>query len=338
MRTTLALLLSLIIVLPVSAHHSVSAFFDQSTTVELEGTIKDVFWRNPHVGLTLEVVNAAGETEEWELEGGAMNTLLRQGFSAESVSVGDRVRVAGAPSRRGDLAMFINNFLLPNGEEVIFSDLNVPLRWTSPTADDTASAGADASGSGFFKVWGQREFNRLRAPLALTPRAQAASDAFDRRTDDLGLRCIPPGMPNSVLNPYPMELIDEGDRIVQRIEEWDARRVIHMTDNPPAPTQAPDRLGYSVGRFEGNVLIIETTRIDFPLLDGDGTPMSADVEILERYTLSEDENRLAYEIIATDPQNLTEPAIWEGAWLYRPGVQVRPYECTLPDRINRIYQ
>ncbi len=145
-------------------------------------------------------------------------------------------------------------------------------------------------------------------------------------------------MPNAVLNPYPMELIDQGDSILQRIEEWDARRVIYMTEDPPAPTQAPDHLGYSVGRFEGNTLVIETTRIDFPLLDGDGTPMSQDVEILERYRLSEDENRLDYEIIVTDPENLVEPAIWEGAWLYRPGVEVRPFECTIRETVNPVYR
>ena len=322
------------------AHHSVTAFFDRDTTVEVEGAVTDVFWRNPHVGLTLEVVNEAGETEEWGLEGGAMNTLLRQGFSGESVNIGDHVKVAGAPSRRGELALFVSHFLLPSGQEVIFSDRDVPPRWTSPAVDDaaSASAGMGAADSGIFKVWGFREFNRLRTPLALTPRAQAANDAFDPRTDDPGLRCLPPGMPNAVLNPYPMELIDEGDRIVQRIEEWDARRVIHMSAGPRAQAQEPNHLGYSVGRWEGSTLVIDTTRVRFPLLDGDGTPMSEDVEILERYTLSEDEFRLDYEIIVTDAENLVEPAIWEGAWLYRPGVEVRPFECTLPETVNPVYR
>lgn len=336
---TLTVAITLLLPAPLAlAHHSVTAFFDRSTTVEIEGTVMDVFWRNPHVGLTIEVVDEAGASELWELEGGAMNTLRRRGFSEASLSIGDHVRVAGSPSRRGEPAIFVSHFLLPSGEEVIFSDLDVAPRWTSPQAG-SAAAGAAAVPPGFFKVWGYREFNRLRSPLALTPAAQAASDGFDPRADDVGLRCIPPGMPNAVLNPYPMELIDAGDRIVQRIEEWDARRVLYTgEDAPSADSHAPDYLGYSVARQEGNTLVITTTRIDFPLLDGDGTPMSADVEIVERYTLSDDESRLAYEIIVIDPVNLAEPAVWEGAWLYRPGVEVQPFECTLPETLNPVYR
>jgi len=321
------------------AHHSVTAFFDRDTTVEVEGTVTDIYWRNPHVGFMLEVVNEAGVTEEWELEGGTTNTLVRRGFTAESVSIGDRVRAAGAASRRGEPAIFVSHLLLPGGEEVILSDREVPPRWTSPSADETALASAaDVAGGGIFKVWGFRDLYRIRSPLVLTPAAQAATAVFDPRTDDPGLECMPPGMPNAVLNPYPMELIDEGDRIIQRIEEWDARRVFHLGDDARNQTQAPSRLGYSVGRWEGSTLVVETTQVAFPLLDGDGTPMSEDVSMVERYTLSEDETRLQYEVVVTDPENLVEPAIWENTWVYRPGVEVRPFECTLRDNVSSVYQ
>ena len=39
-----------------TAHHSVTAFFDRATIIEVEGTITEIFWRNPHVFLTLEVI------------------------------------------------------------------------------------------------------------------------------------------------------------------------------------------------------------------------------------------------------------------------------------------
>ena len=321
------------------AHHSITAFFDRSIDVEIEGTVTDIFWRNPHIGLTLEVVNEAGETEEWDLEGGTTNTLARRGFTADSVRIGDRVRAAGAGSRRGEPAIFVSHILLPSGQEVVMSDREVPLRWTAP-AQDTAVARADtgAAASGLFKVWGFRELYQIRDPLVLTPAAQAAKAAFDPRADDPGLNCIPPGMPNAVLNPYPMELIDEGERIVQRIEEWDAQRVIYMTDDVPSQPETAPHLGLSVGRMEGSTLIVETTNVDFPLLDGDGTPMSPEAEILERYALNDDGTRLAYEVIVTDPVNLAEPAVWENTWVYRPGTEVRPFECTLRDTVSPVYR
>ena len=339
MRSIATSLAFLIFPAPALAHHSFTAFFDQDTTVEIEGAVTDIFWRNPHVSFTLAVVNDAGMSEEWDLEGGTTNTLIRRGFTAESVSIGDRVKAAGAASRRGEPAIFVWNLLLPSGEEVILSDRDVPLRWTSPSIDETALASAaDVAGSGIFKVWGYRDLYRIRSPLVLTPAALGVRDAFDPRTDDLGLKCIPPGMPNAVLNPYPMELIDEGDQIVQRVEEWDARRVFHMSDDARSQIQAPSRLGYSVGRWDGQTLVVETTQVDFPLLDGGGTPMSENVSMIERFTLSEDETRLEYEIVVTDPENLVEPAIWENTWVYRPGVEVRPFECTLRDTVSPVYR
>ena len=339
MRKTSVSLVFLIFTPLALAHHSIAAFFDRSIDVEIEGIVTDIFWRNPHIGLTLEVVNEAGETEGWELEGGTTNTLMRRGFTAESVRIGDRIRAAGAGSRRGEPAIFVSHILLPSGQEVVMSDREVPPRWTTFAQDSTpVREDTDTAASGLFKVWGFRELYQLRDPLVLTPVAEAAKAAFNPRTDDPGLRCVPPGMPNAVLNPYPMELIDEGDRIVQRIEEWDARRVIYMTENRLSQPEAAPHLGLSVGRLEGNMLIVETTDVDFPSLDGDGTPMSAEAEILERYTVNEDGTRLEYEVIVTDPVNLVEPAVWENTWVYRSGVEVRPFECVLRDSVSPVYQ
>ncbi len=321
------------------AHHSLGAFFDRNTDVEVEGVVTGIFWRNPHIGLTLEVVNEAGETEAWELEGGAMHTVMRRGMTAESVQIGDHIRAAGAGSRRGELAILVSHILLPRGQEVVVSDREEPPRWTTVTQDAAAvPEDTGAAASGLFKVWGFRELLQIREPLVLTPVAEAAKAAFDPRTDDLQLRCLPPGMPNAVVNPYPMELINEGGQIVQRIEEWDARRVIYMTENRPSQPETAPHLGLSVGRLEGNTLIVETTDIDFPWLDGVGTPMSPDAEILERYTVNEDGTRLDYELMATDPVNLVQPVVWGTSWVYRPGVEVRPFECVLRDSISPVYQ
>ncbi|HIC70949.1 MAG TPA: hypothetical protein EYO88_02510, partial [Alphaproteobacteria bacterium] len=206
MRAIIVLLVVLVVAPFASAHHSATAFFDRTVMVEIEGTVTDIFWRNPHVFLTLEVVREGGVIESWELEAGTTNTLMRRGFTANSVSIGDQIKAAGSPSRRGEPAIFISNLLLPDGTEVIASDRDAVLRWTTegnPIGD--VYAADDLSGLGIFKVWGYRELYRLRNPLVLTPAAQAVKAAFNPRTDDPGLSCIPPGMPNAVLNPYPME-------------------------------------------------------------------------------------------------------------------------------------
>ena len=318
-----ATLILLALPVAVAAHHSISAIFDRTQTTEVEGTISSVFWRNPHIGLTVLVENEAGQPEEWEIEGGTYNDLLRSGFDTGTVAVGDRVRIVGAPSRRGLNEMYLDRLLSPAGEELMSSGVT--------TTDVSVSQGAEdrRAPTGIFRVWvNGGTIYQLREPLSVTPAAEAARAAWDPFTDDPSHRCQAPGMPNAVLNPYPMEFVDQGERIVQRIEEWDAVRTIHMSAESAEPGEASP-LGYSVGRWEDNTLVVETTNVDYPLLDDSGTPMSPAVRIVERYTLSENDTRLDLEMTVTDPPNLAEPAVWVAVWAWEPGVRVRPFECTV---------
>ena len=57
------------------------------------------------------------------------------------------------------------------------------------------------------------------------------------------------------------------------------------------------------------------------------------MEIVERFTISEDENRLDFEITATDPEYLAEPAIWDAGYIWNPGVDIKPFECAF-DPVN----
>jgi len=312
-----------------SAHHSTRAFYDRDATIEIEGTVASVFWRNPHVGLTVLVRNERGEQEEWTLEGGAMNTLQRRGFTGDSVAIGDYVRVAGSPSIRGEKAVFVSHFLLPSGREVVFTDRPVPLRWTG-TSDTRASAAADTSHgpvADIFRVWTQGVY-QLRAPLELTAAARAVRERWDPTVSDPALRCEPPGMPNAILNPYPIEFVDEGDRIVIKIEEWDSVRQIYLTDAIPADARTPSRLGFSTGRWDGDVLIVDTINVDAPYLDDIGTPISIDATLRERFTVDRARGRLDYEVTITDPPNLVVPAVWQATWIAIPGIDVKPYQCT----------
>ena len=159
--------------------------------------------------------------------------------------------------------------------------------------------------------------------------AQAARDAWDPLTDMLALRCVPPGMPNANMNPYPIEFIDDGERIRLNIEEWESRRVIDMVATE-IPDDAPwSRLGYSIGRWEGDMLVIETAHIDFDYLDDEGTPMSEQARVVEHYRVSADGNRLDYTVAVTDPPNLIGPAVWDAYWTYVPGTVIRPFECEI---------
>ena len=311
-----------------AAHHSVAPY-DRNSIQELEGVISGISWRNPHIGLTLSVTDDAGATIEWQLEGDSANAAARKGFTRDSLSIGDRVKVAGWPSTLGRRELFVINILDPSGVETVLTDLNFPRRWTDGSGALQAVAADAALGRSIFRVWAPGALYRPRTSFVYTATAEAARAEWDPLTDMLALRCIPPGMPNANLNPYPIEFVDEGNRIRLNIEEWEATRSIDMAVGE-IPADAPaSLLGYSIGRWDDDTLVIETARIDFAYLDDEGTPMSDQAHVVERYTVSQDGSRLDYTMSVTDAPNLVEPAIWDAHWTWVPGTVIRPYECEL---------
>ena len=326
--------------LTANAHHSFGAFYDMSEVVELEGEITSVFWRNPHIRFTLDVADESGAVATWEMEAGSVNTLERYGVGEDVIRVGANIRVWGPASRHGLDTMFVVSVLPPGAEEVVLNP-NLASRIRPPSGnplpeelaiDDDVVAEARAAASSIFRVWTPRSRPNTGSGThvwPLTPAGQAARDAWDPLADDPALRCVPPGVPVAMDNPYPIDFTDRGDTIVMRLEEWDGVRVFHMNaDASPADSARP-HMGLSIGRWEGDTLIVTTTDVEYPFFDDVGSPQSADAVIVEHFTLSDDDTRLDWQATVTDPVNFTEPVTLSGYWAWVAGEQIKPYECTL---------
>jgi hypothetical protein len=104
-------------VAPAYAHHSVSAEFDLSKRISLEGRVTKIEWMNPHVYLYVDV-NADGKTSNWACETAGPNTLARQGWSRSSLKIGDRVTVVGYKARDGSYVASAREITLANGRKV----------------------------------------------------------------------------------------------------------------------------------------------------------------------------------------------------------------------------
>ena len=329
-RSSVALLLAL---LPItaSAHHSVAALFDRAAIIEAEGEITRVFWRNPHVQLWITDANG----KNWQLETTSVSTLERFGIRRDLFVEGHVIRVAGNPSRRSDDSIYTSNVLLADGREVLMGG-NVTARWSNETIDSDervplAAANvraAEENADGIFRVWS----NSQRPPWTVTrtEAAEAARAVWDASSDDPRLRCVAPGMVDAMTSPYPIGLAEESDDIIViRMEEWDGVRRIHMNTPDRAQDFPPTPMGYSLGHWEGNTLVVSTNRISWPHFDNEGTPQSENVEVIERFTLSADEQSMSWEAIITDPVNLVESAVVRQSYTWVPGEEIKEFSCAL---------
>ncbi len=331
-----------ILLTPLAAigHHSF-AEIDGGSDRELVGEVVSVQWRNPHVRLSVRVDDAAAGEQLWQLEGGDLNSLSRAGVTGDLVQVGQVVRFAGTTSTRREHYMAVSNILLPDGREVMMLSAEGP-RWSNVVIGgrrtDYVRPAEFEPAPDIFRVWTTTATNppAFAADPPFTAAARAAFEAFDPITDDPVLRCVTPGMPEAIsyIGPHPIEFIalDNGDMRL-RIESDDNERIIHMGVDAIAEDQPYSALGYSVGRWEGDVLVVTTTRIDWPYFKLEGlvaAPQSRDVEIVERFALDRALGEISYSFTTTDPATFTEPVTAERyhVWRYRPGVEIEEYGCS----------
>lgn len=147
----------------------------------------------------------------------------------------------------------------------------------------------------------------------LTPRARADLDAFDP-LDDPVIRCVPPGFPRTGLVIYPFEIVQTEELVVFLYEVFGMVRRIHIDGGPPPDYLPPARTGYSVGHWEQDELVIDTTHVESGLLSGGGVAQYGDVSILERYSLGDDGQTLAAEVTITAPETFVAPWTRHFTW------------------------
>jgi len=98
-----------------SAHHAFSSEFDANRPVKFTGTVTKMMWVNPHAWIYLDVKKSDGTTEEWMVEAGTPNTLLRRGFTKSSLLPGTVIKVDGYQSKDGSLRANGRDLTLPDG-------------------------------------------------------------------------------------------------------------------------------------------------------------------------------------------------------------------------------
>ena len=104
---------------PGFAHHSFSAEYDRSKPISLKGTVTKVEWMNPHARFYVDVKDDGGKVTNWEFELGSPNGMMRQGWTRNSLKVGDVVEVNGSRAKDGSNLVNANNVAFEDGKRVL---------------------------------------------------------------------------------------------------------------------------------------------------------------------------------------------------------------------------
>ncbi|MFO7324098.1 MAG: DUF6152 family protein [Pseudomonadota bacterium] len=169
-------------------------------------------------------------------------------------------------------------------------------------------------------------------PVKLTEKARQALRSFDpASTDNPRLRCEPTSILfDWTFDSVPNRIEQTPARITLRYGHMDMMRVIHLDRRSPPADARPTRAGYSIGRWEGDVLVVETTAFLPGVLNADARILhGGGLRIVERFQLDPAGQSLSRSYVAEDPE------YFEGSWsgsdvVYPADVPYEPYQCTDP--------
>jgi len=225
-----------------------------------------------------------------------------------------------------------------SGNYSIHADADVPLKPGTfvgaryePSKRPSESAPVDISG-----IWKPGPGVDIRKySMDLTPKAEEWHAGYLMHYDQPGVRCISPGIVAMVAwGGYPFEVLENENRLTFLYEVDSEVRRIFLGDREPPEFYPPSSVGYSIARWEGSTLVIETTNMMPNVRDFRGEPISENAMMHEVYTLSEDGQRLDGVITLHDPENYERPPVRRRHWIRDPEIEIYPYECD-PDSFYR---
>jgi len=164
--------------------------------------------------------------------------------------------------------------------------------------------------------------------------AALATFPLDPADDPGFLHCQPWGFARQIFAPHQMEIRQYDDRIEIRYGEWDARRTVYLDGRKRPANQAASPMGYSVGHYEGNTLVVETSGVTADITFW--SKHSDQLRVVERYTRSEDGDRLEAIVTIEDPWSLRQAVQVKKAWGWAPTEEIFPYaDCERPSEFRK---
>ena len=322
------------------AHHGFGNF-DRTRKVSLEGTITRIDFVNPHAYVYFEATNADGSKVAKRCEMRAATVLRRSGWSAEMFKAGEPIKIEGAPDRFDVNSCYVHTAVFADGTTADrYAQLSKPAATAAPAAPRAArlpSGEPNITGDwapeqvvmtdprgrsgALVPVSRVEEFEPGTAPtppagagagggqrarVTYTEAGKAAADAFrGGTTDNPRMRCETTSILFDWTFDGPVNRITQSDdTITLQYGQLGLTRTIHMNAEHPA-TIEPSRAGHSIGRWENDVLVVDTVGFAEGYLN---PPIknSEQLHVVERFTLDPNAMTLRRDYTATDPVYYTD--------------------------------
>jgi hypothetical protein len=314
-----------LLTLPASAHHS-RAIYDQQRTVVIEGTVTSYQWANPHVYVYVETQDESGNPVEWALESNVTTIMRRRGWSKDTFAAGDRVIARGNPARDANRHMALT-VSISKGETTYFdNDENLVAALDGSEAPPVAAA----SLSGVWEVPFTPPIVRYFSEPSSWPVTAAGAEARASYVDETmnpQLQCIPRTAPWLMIFTGVHEIEIGEDVVSIRTEYNTVERTVYM-NLPSHEGASVTHQGHSIGRWEGETLVVDTTHFaDHRSGNARGIPSGSRKHLVERFDLSPDRTRLTYRFMLEDPDYLAAPITGQVQSVYRPEIEFEPVAC-----------
>ena len=331
--------------IPAMAHHGFGLFqMDQEGT--WSGTITKMNLVNPHSYMEFDMIGEDGEVVQMQCEMRAASLLRRAGWDTNIFVVGAQVEIYGRPHRDDPNACYIETVTIDDSVEVGRNDQfatdtignlsNRPVRLANGELNLSGDWAVEqlvltigpegGSGSMIPKslieefASGELTAEEIRAMQPPRPRpvyteaGQAAADAFDGRSpdDNPWFACRPTSFIRDwtadwPINRFVQRTTADGERVIDiTYGLYNFERRIHVGMEEHPDDLEPSYAGHSIGRWEGDTLIVDTIGFAAGVLSPP-TRSSEQLHIVERFTLDTETMALRRDYSATDPVYLAEP-------------------------------
>lgn len=341
------------------AHHSMTAIYDERSSVTLRGPVTKFDWANPHVWVFVETANG-----NWAVEFASRTELRRAGWTADSLKVGEEVTVTASRAKDGSRRGHGKTVTLANGRR--FNDAPyAPVarakqasrpapRWPNGhvrLGPEPGQAGywANPSKPALYEDTGaaiamnyEGILNNIADAGKVAPFQPWAKALYEYRQrtllkDDPMAACLPPGGPRQFQVPFGVQFLEDPNRprvfVLSRGANRNWRNIdLDGRELTNGDDVTPTYYGYSVGQWEGDTLVIRTVGlIERFWFSNGGLPHTESAKLTERISRP-DYDTLRYEVTIDDPGAYTRPwtARWELQWI--PGEDIDEYFC---DDYNR---